>query len=254
MQRGHAEALMPLIARVLARSNLDFSALDRIAVTTGPGSFTGLRVGIAAARGIALAAGKPADRAVDTGCVRRAIDRRRRHVACGGGDRCAPRSRLPASVRTRRPHAGRAADSPVARSIAGVDIRRAAHDRQCGQHAGRRLASRRTRAELRSISAARPISIGWRGLARPQPTPARRRSRFTCARPTPIRRTPCNWRADDRLHQQFFLARRAGDVGGERARRVGHRGVARRFVPARLERTGSRRPADRPPCASRIAR
>ena len=60
MQRGHAEALMPLIARVLDRAKLDFAALDRIAVTTGPGSFTGLRVGIAAARGIALAAGKPA--------------------------------------------------------------------------------------------------------------------------------------------------------------------------------------------------
>jgi tRNA threonylcarbamoyl adenosine modification protein YeaZ len=60
MQRGHAEALMPLIARVLERARLDFSALDRIAVTTGPGSFTGLRVGIAAARGLALAAGKPA--------------------------------------------------------------------------------------------------------------------------------------------------------------------------------------------------
>src|SRR6476620_2520095 len=60
MQRGHAEALMPLIARVLDRARLDFSALDRIAVTIGPGSFTGLRVGIAAARGIALAAGKPA--------------------------------------------------------------------------------------------------------------------------------------------------------------------------------------------------
>jgi tRNA threonylcarbamoyladenosine biosynthesis protein TsaB len=60
MQRGHAEALMPLVARVLDRAQLDFSKLDRIAVTTGPGSFTGLRVGIAAARGIALAAGKPA--------------------------------------------------------------------------------------------------------------------------------------------------------------------------------------------------
>jgi tRNA threonylcarbamoyladenosine biosynthesis protein TsaB len=60
MQRGHAEALMPLIARVLDRARLDFAALDRIAVTVGPGSFTGLRVGIAAARGIALAAGKPA--------------------------------------------------------------------------------------------------------------------------------------------------------------------------------------------------
>jgi tRNA threonylcarbamoyladenosine biosynthesis protein TsaB len=60
MQRGHAEALMPMIARVLDRSKLEFAALDRIAVTVGPGSFTGLRVGIAAARGIALAAGKPA--------------------------------------------------------------------------------------------------------------------------------------------------------------------------------------------------
>src|SRR5271169_2573648 len=60
MPRGHAEALLPLIARVMERSGLDFAALDRIAVTTGPGSFTGLRVGIAAARGIALAASKPA--------------------------------------------------------------------------------------------------------------------------------------------------------------------------------------------------
>ena len=60
MQRGHAEALMPLVARVLDRVRLDFSAIDRVAVTTGPGSFTGLRVGIAAARGIALASGKPA--------------------------------------------------------------------------------------------------------------------------------------------------------------------------------------------------
>jgi tRNA threonylcarbamoyl adenosine modification protein YeaZ len=60
MQRGHAEALMPLIARVMQRAGAAFAELDRIAVTTGPGSFTGLRVGIAAARGLALAAGKPA--------------------------------------------------------------------------------------------------------------------------------------------------------------------------------------------------
>lgn len=59
MGRGHAEALMPLIARVMAASQTDFAALDRIAVTTGPGSFTGLRVGLSAARGIALAANKP---------------------------------------------------------------------------------------------------------------------------------------------------------------------------------------------------
>src|SRR6266567_973905 len=60
MSRGHAEAIMPMIARVMERAGIGFSSLDRIAVTTGPGSFTGLRVGIAAARGIALAAGRPA--------------------------------------------------------------------------------------------------------------------------------------------------------------------------------------------------
>jgi tRNA threonylcarbamoyladenosine biosynthesis protein TsaB len=59
MKRGHAEALMPLIARVMEASGIAFTALDRIAVTTGPGSFTGLRVGLSAARGIALAADKP---------------------------------------------------------------------------------------------------------------------------------------------------------------------------------------------------
>jgi tRNA threonylcarbamoyladenosine biosynthesis protein TsaB len=59
MKRGHAEALMPLIARVMKESGIAFISLDRIAVTTGPGSFTGLRVGLSAARGIALAAAKP---------------------------------------------------------------------------------------------------------------------------------------------------------------------------------------------------
>jgi tRNA threonylcarbamoyladenosine biosynthesis protein TsaB len=59
MKRGHAEALMPLLARVMKASGIAFASLDRIAVTTGPGSFTGLRVGLSAARGIALAAGKP---------------------------------------------------------------------------------------------------------------------------------------------------------------------------------------------------
>jgi tRNA threonylcarbamoyladenosine biosynthesis protein TsaB len=60
MTRGHAEALMPMVARVMGAARLNFSNIDRIAVTIGPGSFTGVRVGIAAARGIALAAGKPA--------------------------------------------------------------------------------------------------------------------------------------------------------------------------------------------------
>src|SRR6202041_1284223 len=59
MKRGHAEALMPLIGRGIAQWEPPFPSLGRIAVTTGPGSFPGLRVGLSAARGIALAANKP---------------------------------------------------------------------------------------------------------------------------------------------------------------------------------------------------
>ncbi len=60
MMRGHAEALMPLLARLMDQAGMGFPDIDRVVVTSGPGSFTGLRVGIAAARGIALAADKPA--------------------------------------------------------------------------------------------------------------------------------------------------------------------------------------------------
>lgn len=57
MERGHAEALMPAISCVMARVEGGFPSLDRIAVTVGPGSFTGIRIGVAAARGLALALG-----------------------------------------------------------------------------------------------------------------------------------------------------------------------------------------------------
>src|SRR5579872_4091995 len=60
MVRGHAEALMPLVHDLFDRISVQPTQIDRVVVTTGPGSFTGLRVGIAAARGIALAANKPA--------------------------------------------------------------------------------------------------------------------------------------------------------------------------------------------------
>ena len=60
MERGHAEALLPLLDRVMARVDGGFPSLDRVAVTIGPGSFTGLRVGISAARAVALATGVPA--------------------------------------------------------------------------------------------------------------------------------------------------------------------------------------------------
>lgn len=55
--RGHAEILFDRIAQLLAEAGITYADLDRLAVTVGPGSFTGLRIGIAAARGLALALG-----------------------------------------------------------------------------------------------------------------------------------------------------------------------------------------------------
>ncbi len=57
--RGHAELLAPMIVEVLAEARLEAGEVDRLAVTVGPGAFTGLRVGLATARGLALATGRP---------------------------------------------------------------------------------------------------------------------------------------------------------------------------------------------------
>jgi tRNA threonylcarbamoyladenosine biosynthesis protein TsaB len=55
MSRGQSERLMPMVREVLSEAGADFPDLDLLAVTTGPGAFTGLRIGLAAARGMALA-------------------------------------------------------------------------------------------------------------------------------------------------------------------------------------------------------
>jgi tRNA threonylcarbamoyladenosine biosynthesis protein TsaB len=59
MTRGHAEALMPMVIETVAEAGESLHTLSAVAVTVGPGAFTGIRIGLAAARGIGLAANIP---------------------------------------------------------------------------------------------------------------------------------------------------------------------------------------------------
>jgi len=59
MERGQAAALVPLIAATLGAAGIGLGEIDLLAVTVGPGAFTGVRIGLAAARGLALASGLP---------------------------------------------------------------------------------------------------------------------------------------------------------------------------------------------------
>lgn len=59
MERGHQEALAPLVAETMREAGVAFSELDRLAVTVGPGSFTGVRVGVAFAKGLSVALSRP---------------------------------------------------------------------------------------------------------------------------------------------------------------------------------------------------
>ncbi|MDL2404640.1 tRNA (adenosine(37)-N6)-threonylcarbamoyltransferase complex dimerization subunit type 1 TsaB [Rhizobium calliandrae] len=58
--RGHAEHLMAVVDRALAEAEIALAAVERVVVTIGPGSFTGIRIGVAAARGFALSLNVPA--------------------------------------------------------------------------------------------------------------------------------------------------------------------------------------------------
>jgi tRNA threonylcarbamoyl adenosine modification protein YeaZ len=60
MEKGQAERLMPLLEELLREAGLGWSDLTRLAVGTGPGNFTGVRISVAAARGLALGLGIPA--------------------------------------------------------------------------------------------------------------------------------------------------------------------------------------------------
>ncbi len=84
MSRGHAEALAPMVEEVMRETDIGFSGIDRLAVTTGPGTFTGQRVGLAFMRGLRIALKRPlagvttldamaAAAAVESGCSRVAV-------------------------------------------------------------------------------------------------------------------------------------------------------------------------------------
>ena len=59
MQRGQAERLAPMAREAAVLAGIAFAEIDRVAVTTGPGSFTGVRVGLSFARALALTLAKP---------------------------------------------------------------------------------------------------------------------------------------------------------------------------------------------------
>ena len=81
MERGHAEALMPMVDDVLGGAGQVAADLDLVAVTVGPGAFTGLRIGLAAARGLALAAALPCFGATTTETVAHAVPEQERSSA-----------------------------------------------------------------------------------------------------------------------------------------------------------------------------
>ena len=245
MVRGHAEAVMPLIARVMDAARCEFAELDRIAVTVGPGSFTGLRVGISAARGIALAAGRPAiglstlsalaaphvaARSGDT--IIAAIDARNEQVyfqvfAPNGVTIVTPRlDRVRAAVRAvpvgPTVITGSGAMLVAAHWPSGSPVPRVEDHAAPGHRLGR--APRRRRA----------------GGGR------RRRSRSICAGPMRVRRTPAGCRADEGLVCPPVRPRRAGARRGASARRRGARRAACGLVQSRLERARIRAIAHRP--------
>ena len=237
---------MPLLARVMDEAGLEFAQIDRIAVTTGPGSFTGLRVGIAAARGIALAAGKPA-----VGLSTLSAFAAPQMAAAGD------RAPVVAAIDARHDNIYLQVFDP-----GGPHARRAAHRQLAGRRAGRRHAgaaassgraprSWRPHGRLRcrrrswSMPARRRISAGWRGWARWRPRHRRRRSRSICAPRMPSRRPRRGCRDDDRVLPPAVRRRRAGAFAGRRRRRGAAGAAACGIFPARLERGGIRAPAAR---------
>lgn len=125
MARGQAERLMPLLEEVLAEAEVAWRDLTAIGVGTGPGNFTGLRISVAAARGLALGLGVPAVGV--SGCEARAFLAPGQPCAIPAPrDQlylCAPGSALPRQIpATEAPPGTQAENSPqgLAEAIARI--------------------------------------------------------------------------------------------------------------------------------------
>ena len=82
-KKTHSQTLLPMIDEVKKMIDLDLSSIDAVAVSGGPGSFTGLRIGSATAKGLGLALGKPPVSYTHLDCIR---DRyRSTHSSCIAG-------------------------------------------------------------------------------------------------------------------------------------------------------------------------
>lgn len=77
MTNGHAEALVPIVEQVMEKAGLSYDALDAVVTSVGPGAFTGLRVGMSAAKGFGLALGIPVAGVTTLECLARGYAARR---------------------------------------------------------------------------------------------------------------------------------------------------------------------------------
>ena len=237
MARGHQERIAPLVDELAREAGIAFAEVDRIGVTCGPGSFTGLRVGLAFAKGLGFALGRPVvgDRHAPGPGRRGGGACRRRDRRPPGPGLCAglPRRRAPDPARGpvdrgRRPRGWPRSAPPVSSAPA----------RPCSPPPFRRPRSPPA-ASIPSRSRASP---------RPRPSPNRRPSRSICARPTrscprdaatraPGRPSAAYGPAGRELRAPLERAGAGRDPGGRRGARPGRRGRRRPidgFVVARI--------------------
>ncbi len=166
MSRGQSGRLTPMVREAMQAADLRFDQIDRVVVTTGPGSFTGLRVGLSFARVMALAIGKPClgvstleALALEDGRLRFA----RRHRGDAGAR---PTSRSTATARqmTRAEERRKAGCGSIARRRQWRRFR-APHQR-CADRYGQASRSRAATLRVEELSAASALSA--RGVARPR--------------------------------------------------------------------------------------